>query len=201
MDGEMARIDQSMHICKSAPNSEWSDSEALKQMCAQWQNVKRLIRTARWLGLRVQDFATRPVADPPVFPYPFKTDPRCLWDLLVWICWMNYPRCSQRSKYTANTDTCTLTRILSVQSIITNCIYFDNIWQRQFFAQCWHLMDKLSQAINSDISQWLKYVKKFRVKYRYSRTARNLPTRPLSLIHIWRCRRSYACRSRWWPYH
>ena len=24
---------------------------------------------------------------------------------------------------------------------------------------------------------------------------------PLSLIHIWRCRRSYACRSRWSPYH
>src|SRR5665254_7983 len=23
----------------------------------------------------------------------------------------------------------------------------------------------------------------------------------LSLIHICRCRRSYACRSRWWPYH
>ena len=23
----------------------------------------------------------------------------------------------------------------------------------------------------------------------------------LSLIHIWRCRRSYACRSRWSPYH
>ena len=27
------------------------------------------------------------------------------------------------------------------------------------------------------------------------------PTQPLSLIHIWRCRRSYACRSRWSPYH
>ena len=25
--------------------------------------------------------------------------------------------------------------------------------------------------------------------------------RLLSLIHIWRCRRSYACRSRWSPYH
>ena len=25
--------------------------------------------------------------------------------------------------------------------------------------------------------------------------------RRLSLIHIWRCRRSYACRSRWSPYH
>ena len=25
--------------------------------------------------------------------------------------------------------------------------------------------------------------------------------RMLSLIHIWRCRRSYACRSRWSPYH
>ena len=23
----------------------------------------------------------------------------------------------------------------------------------------------------------------------------------LSLIHIWRCRRSFACRSRWSPYH
>ena len=23
----------------------------------------------------------------------------------------------------------------------------------------------------------------------------------LSLIHVWRCRRSYACRSRWSPYH
>ena len=30
-----------------------------------------------------------------------------------------------------------------------------------------------------------------------------LPFAPqtLSLIHIWRCRRSYACRSRWSPYH
>ena len=26
-------------------------------------------------------------------------------------------------------------------------------------------------------------------------------TGTLSLIHIWRCRRSYACRSRWSPYH
>ena len=26
-------------------------------------------------------------------------------------------------------------------------------------------------------------------------------TGELSLIHIWRCRRSYACRSRWSPYH
>ena len=25
--------------------------------------------------------------------------------------------------------------------------------------------------------------------------------RPLSLIHIWRCRRSTLCRSRWSPYH
>ena len=28
-----------------------------------------------------------------------------------------------------------------------------------------------------------------------------VPNEPLSLIHIWRCRRSYACRSRWSPYH
>ena len=27
------------------------------------------------------------------------------------------------------------------------------------------------------------------------------PAEWLSLIHIWRCRRSYACRSRWSPYH
>ena len=27
------------------------------------------------------------------------------------------------------------------------------------------------------------------------------PISALSLIHIWRCRRSYACRSRWSPYH
>ena len=27
------------------------------------------------------------------------------------------------------------------------------------------------------------------------------PRKRLSLIHIWRCRRSYACRSRWSPYH
>ena len=27
------------------------------------------------------------------------------------------------------------------------------------------------------------------------------PVLGLSLIHIWRCRRSYACRSRWSPYH
>ena len=27
------------------------------------------------------------------------------------------------------------------------------------------------------------------------------PASALSLIHIWRCRRSYACRSRWSPYH
>ena len=25
--------------------------------------------------------------------------------------------------------------------------------------------------------------------------------RPLSLIHIWRCRRRKECRSRWSPYH
>ena len=29
---------------------------------------------------------------------------------------------------------------------------------------------------------------------------RSVPS-TLSLIHIWRCRRSYACRSRWSPYH
>ena len=32
-------------------------------------------------------------------------------------------------------------------------------------------------------------------------TARQLHMTTLSLIHIWRCRRSYACRSRWSPYH
>ena len=30
---------------------------------------------------------------------------------------------------------------------------------------------------------------------------KNVRKRNLSLIHIWRCRRSYACRSRWSPYH
>ena len=30
---------------------------------------------------------------------------------------------------------------------------------------------------------------------------RNPVFQSLSLIHIWRCRRSYACRSRWSPYH
>ena len=29
----------------------------------------------------------------------------------------------------------------------------------------------------------------------------SIPNISLSLIHIWRCRRSYACRSRWSPYH
>ena len=29
----------------------------------------------------------------------------------------------------------------------------------------------------------------------------NVKSIHLSLIHIWRCRRSYACRSRWSPYH
>ena len=33
-------------------------------------------------------------------------------------------------------------------------------------------------------------------------SGRSVDRRPgLSLIHIWRCRRSYACRSRWSPYH
>ena len=32
-------------------------------------------------------------------------------------------------------------------------------------------------------------------------TAPVLASQALSLIHIWRCRRSYACRSRWSPYH
>ena len=30
---------------------------------------------------------------------------------------------------------------------------------------------------------------------------RKAPHRKLSLIHIWRCRRSTLCRSRWSPYH
>ena len=30
---------------------------------------------------------------------------------------------------------------------------------------------------------------------------KKIPSIYLSLIHIWRCRRSYACRSRWSPYH
>ena len=34
----------------------------------------------------------------------------------------------------------------------------------------------------------------------YTRRKR-LSMQYLSLIHIWRCRRSYACRSRWSPYH
>ena len=33
----------------------------------------------------------------------------------------------------------------------------------------------------------------------YARLVRSV--QELSLIHIWRCRRSYACRSRWSPYH
>ena len=36
-------------------------------------------------------------------------------------------------------------------------------------------------------------------KRRFSSLRR--PKQSLSLIHIWRCRRSYACRSRWSPYH
>ena len=32
-------------------------------------------------------------------------------------------------------------------------------------------------------------------------TDMNIIVKLLSLIHIWRCRRSYACRSRWSPYH
>ena len=36
---------------------------------------------------------------------------------------------------------------------------------------------------------------------RRSRAIRGTEQLALSLIHIWRCRRSYACRSRWSPYH
>ena len=35
----------------------------------------------------------------------------------------------------------------------------------------------------------------------WSTDSADLPQYWLSLIHIWRCRRSYACRSRWSPYH
>ena len=34
-----------------------------------------------------------------------------------------------------------------------------------------------------------------------SKTGLPCPCQNLSLIHIWRCRRRFACRSRWSPYH
>ena len=41
-----------------------------------------------------------------------------------------------------------------------------------------------------------------RVKWLNSRNVRfAYPRKNLSLIHIWRCRRSTLCRSRWSPYH
>ena len=88
------------------------------------------------------------------------------------------------------------------------------------FADCWLLL-----VIGSSVSllwemMWLsvsirciRYSKrcKFRPKMRQSMLGGLAPPVPLgelerspdslSLIHIWRCRRSYACRSRWSPYH
>ena len=41
----------------------------------------------------------------------------------------------------------------------------------------------------------------WRKKFRIDNKVRCVGAHPLSLIHIWRCRRIERCRSRWSPYH
>ena len=75
-----------------------------------------------------------------------------------------------------------------------------------------HVLDWISQETTASFQrQWLKQPRCLKLKhllayvkelnkdhflYEHNRTIMSL-----SLIHIWRCRRSTLCRSRWSPYH
>ena len=61
----------------------------------------------------------------------------------------------------------------------------------------------------NEVKNWVRGVRVLPQGCQLFRFSRKLPdfltklpsSVHLSLIHIWRCRRSYACRSRWSPYH
>ena len=58
------------------------------------------------------------------------------------------------------------------------------------------------QSTNDDRTQYKLFVNFCRTKVQKKFfNERVVKVWNLSLIHIWRCRRSYACRSRWSPYH
>ena len=71
-------------------------------------------------------------------------------------------------------------------------------WPLLNFFECWMLNDfspyKNFWTFNLELLNlncWLRFLHSAALQSKWQ----------LSLIHIWRCRRSYACRSRWSPYH
>ena len=67
--------------------------------------------------------------------------------------------------------------------------------QKHDFQVCF--VDQAGHRKNS----WRQAYKTQKGRRRWLRSCCWLPERELSLIHIWRCRRSTLCRSRWSPYH
>ena len=79
------------------------------------------------------------------------------------------------------------------------CALLNPCWVR-FCNQQYLLHPDPSFFINNHPPSVVKEVKFFGL-YFDSKLTFLLHIAYLSLIHIWRCRRSYACRSRWSPYH
>ena len=100
-------------------------------------------------------------------------------------------------KFTDISDNC------CVSSHIANCLVFwtlSSVFQNGVFILRGLHCQQCQACRGYKISYPYPYPQIFRGFpwiYPYSQT----PLLRLSLIHIWRCRRSYACRSRWSPYH
>ena len=71
-----------------------------------------------------------------------------------------------------------------------------SMWRMRLLTVCREVMGKYesSMRLGSTRTLYIGYVTSTCQSRRHCIAA-------LSLIHIWRCRRSYACRSRWSPYH
>ena len=92
------------------------------------------------------------------------------------------------SKYLLST-----TRVTRCDFFIAKNGYFWDQMSRQFFA-CWNVnfLGVLWLVLTFFGYFW---------QFPSGRPHTELPSVTLSLIHIWRCRRSTLCRSRWSPYH
>ena len=72
------------------------------------------------------------------------------------------------------------------------------MWIVVFFKQTYKFSLKNGDEVTEDVDI---SVKGNFVQYHVQDDDTEVTAIDLSLIHIWRCRRSYACRSRWSPYH
>ena len=84
-----------------------------------------------------------------------------------------------------------------------NHVYFKHWWQQMIHVKrdinCWLFVDLPCIFIMS-ACLWMSFICYFD-RVTCENAIHNLRSLCLSLINIWRCRRSTLCRSRWSPYH